>query len=271
MTFSPPLQDMVEKYYFCTTKKIQMKILPIISLLMLSVFILGCNTKPKVNESDYVSLEELVNEKKAMASTETGDFHEVIAKEVLQANSYTYVNVDEGDKSYWIAVTSQNIEVGKTYYHSGGLSQENFKSKDLDRVFENLLLVSEISDKPVKSNISPGASKRKEPSSNTPTPEESAQFSKGVSLSDIFANPEKYSGKTITVHGRCIKVNNQIMGKNWVHLHDGTTEASKDLTITTQDNVIVGSSIIMEGKIILNKDFGSGYKYDIIMEEAHLK
>ena len=70
--------------------------------------------------------------------------------------------------------------------------------------------------------------------------------------------------------GKCVKVNPMIMGRNWIHLQDGSGD-NLDLTITTTENIPVGHVITLEGTIALNKDFGAGYKYDIIMEEAVLQ
>ncbi|MBK6783998.1 MAG: hypothetical protein IPG79_09650 [Saprospiraceae bacterium] len=91
-----------------------------------------------------------------------------------------------------------------------------------------------------------------------------------VSLKNLFADPKKYDGKIITVSGEITKVNNGIMGRNWVHMNDGSKNNGKniDLTITTQMNIPVGAKVALSGKIVLNKDFGAGYRYDVIMEEA---
>jgi hypothetical protein len=60
-----------------------------------------------------------------------------------------------------------------------------------------------------------------------------------------------------------------IMGKNWIHVQDGTEAAGNyDLTVTTQGTAKVGDVVVVEGGISLNKDFGAGYKYDVIMEDA---
>lgn len=61
-----------------------------------------------------------------------------------------------------------------------------------------------------------------------------------------------------------------LMGRNWIHIEDGSKTGGKplDLTITTNLNILMGSKIVMTGKIALNKDFGAGYRYDIIMEDA---
>ncbi|MEZ5059187.1 MAG: hypothetical protein R2879_19300 [Saprospiraceae bacterium] len=70
--------------------------------------------------------------------------------------------------------------------------------------------------------------------------------------------------------GKVVKINPMIMGRNWVHLIDASVEEA-DLTITTQEPVPVGAIVSLEGTIALDKDFGAGYRYDIIMENAELK
>jgi hypothetical protein len=62
------------------------------------------------------------------------------------------------------------------------------------------------------------------------------------------------------------------MDRNWVHLQDGTSDSgSFDLTVTTEEEVNVGDVLTFEGKIKLDKDFGAGYSYEVIMEQAKLK
>ena len=91
----------------------------------------------------------------------------------------------------------------------------------------------------------------------------------GVKLSELFANMGNYAGKKAKVTGQVIKFSPEIMNKNWVHLQDGTeANGSYDLTITTMDTVEVGKIVTFEGVIAVDKDFGYGYKYDVLLEEA---
>nr|MBP8943114.1 hypothetical protein [Saprospiraceae bacterium] len=95
-----------------------------------------------------------------------------------------------------------------------------------------------------------------------------------TTLAELFKNPEKFEGKTIKVQGQCVKLNRMILNKNWLHIQDNTTNKDGqkyDLTITTLDEVQLGDIVIFEGKLALNKDFGAGYKYDVILEESKLK
>ena len=90
-----------------------------------------------------------------------------------------------------------------------------------------------------------------------------------IKISELLANKKTYSGKTVKVTGQVTKYNPQIMGKNWIHIQDGSEfQGGFDLTITTAQSVTVGSTITFEGRIVLDKDFGYGYFYTVLMEEG---
>jgi len=86
--------------------------------------------------------------------------------------------------------------------------------------------------------------------------------------SDIYM--KEYEGKEFEIRGIVTKVNKEIMGKNWVHLQDGTSkDGAFDLTITTQDLPKINDEVTFKGTVTLEKDFGAGYYYDVIMEDAN--
>lgn len=90
-----------------------------------------------------------------------------------------------------------------------------------------------------------------------------------IKISDLLENKKTYSGKTIKVTGKVTKYNPEIMGKNWIHIQDGSEfQGAFDLTITTDQKITVGEIITFEGKIVLDKDFGYGYFYNVLMEDA---
>ncbi len=199
--------------------------------------------------------------------------HKVKLKEFLQTNNYTYLLVSENGKEQWLAVPLMEAKVGLTYYYKGGMEMNNFISKELDREFESVMFLGKVSRSPVHEETenmltaSHSASMKKDAKMklNIDQPE-------GVlTIAELFANKEKYEGKTIKVKGQVTKFNAQIMDKNWIHIQDGTEyDGLFDLTVTSTANAKVGDIINLKGKIVLNKDFGYGYKYDIIMEEAVL-
>lgn len=94
----------------------------------------------------------------------------------------------------------------------------------------------------------------------------------GQTIAEVFADKDQLEGKTVVVRGKVVKVNANIMGKNWLHLRDGSgEEGSNDLTITTTGVLpTVGDTVVVTGPLGLNRDFGMGYKYPVIIEDGEV-
>jgi hypothetical protein len=93
----------------------------------------------------------------------------------------------------------------------------------------------------------------------------------GLSISSIYLKSKDLNGKPVKVRGQVVKVNNEVMDRNWVHIQDGTSgNGEYDLTITTLDQVMKGDIVTFEGTLNLDRDFGAGYVYAVILEDAKL-
>ena len=248
------------------------KILICAVIVLLAV---GCNRGPKVITAKETTTEESTG----IFSTEDidthihdqpqpmmdEDMHSVVILEVLPTIRYVYLRVKEGQEEFWIATNKLEVAVGKTYFYRGGLLKTNFESKEHNRVFDKMYLVSSFVEAdhgnkstPVRSDLS-----------TTTTANDIADVKGSVRIADLVANPEKYDGKIIQITGRCVKINPNIMGRHWVHLKDGSKD-DFDLVITSHIAIPEGHTVTMTGKVTLNKDFGSGYQYDILLEEGEL-
>ena len=197
--------------------------------------------------------------------------HKIKVEEVIQTTSYTYLLAEENGNSRWIAVSSMDTKEGDILYYNNGLEMVDFNSRELNRVFPNLLLVQIISDgkseMPIRKTVSNNSNNVKK---GVPiTTKKDAEYVGIVTLNELFSNTQKYSGKVIEIKGKVVKFNPSIMGKNWIHIVDDN--GKNDLTITTQDVVELNNIVNFKGIITLNKDFGAGYKYAVIMEEGELK
>lgn len=192
--------------------------------------------------------------------------HSVQVVEVIQTNSYTYLQVLENNEKIWIAVAAREAKPGDVLYYTDALEMRDFSSKELNRTFALIYFVQDPSDSPdVGKAIFPAGKK----STERITGIEIEHIEGGINLSTLFDNKNDFRNKSVKIRGIVVKVNKNIMGKNWVHIQDGTgSDDLYDLTITTMDNIEVGNIATFEGKIALEKDFGAGYAYDIIMEEA---
>jgi hypothetical protein len=203
------------------------------------------------------------------AVKENTNSHQVTVKEVLNANAYTYLLVTEGEKEFWIAVPKSDVKVGKTYTYEGGMEMKKFESKDLKRTFDSVFFVEGLIDPDAPAATETAIS----PKNIIP---DTAKLSKGItlakgaiSLHDLFSGRDKLEGKTVILTGKVIKFMPDIMSKNWIHLQDGTSyNGFNDITITSLAKVKVDEIVTLKGTVVLNKDLGSGYKYDILIEDA---
>ncbi len=192
--------------------------------------------------------------------------HAVTVIDVIQTTNYTYMEVLENDGKYWIAVTARDAKPGDVIYFTDFLEMKDFESKELGRTFRLVYFVQDPSDTP--------ASKQQPASMGKPVNErvqgiEIEHVEGSLTIAGIFADKAGLKGETVKIRGLVVKVNDNIMGKNWVHLQDGTgDEGNYDLTVTTMEVLEVGSIATFEGKIEVDKDFGAGYSYDVIMEDA---
>ena len=95
----------------------------------------------------------------------------------------------------------------------------------------------------------------------------------GKTVAEVFAEKDQLGGQAVTVRGKVVKTNANIMGKNWLHVRDGSgAEGTNDLTVTTAAHLPgVGDTVLVTGQVSLNKDFGMGYAYDVIVEDAEVK
>ncbi|MCK9449054.1 MAG: hypothetical protein M0Q41_08765 [Bacteroidales bacterium] len=199
----------------------------------------------------------------------------IIADEVLQTNSYTYVLAGEKNLQYWIAINKADINKGKTYYYSESMEVHNFHSKELNQTFESILFVGNLSSQPIPaSNRTESVLPSMGSSSGTPflpriKTDTLNRVDGSLSLAELYEHRHELEGTTIKVVGEVMKYNPAIMGRNWVHIQDGTgKESFFDLTVTTHDMVSVGDIVLFEGVLTLGKDLGSGYYYEIILEDA---
>ena len=193
--------------------------------------------------------------------------HSVKVLETLPTDKYVYLYVEEGDEKFWIATTKKEVEIGETYYYKNGILKTNFESKEHNRVFDKVYLVS---------NIVPANHGGEQNNSSTPSfvieqnnDTQKIEKEGSIKISELVKNKEKYNGKEVQISGRCTKINPNIMNRNWIHLKDGSMD-DFDLVITSDLAVPEGHIVTMKGTVVLDKDFGAGYKYDLIIENGKI-
>jgi len=222
------------------------------------------------------------NAKKTETST-ASEIHKGIVQEVLHVREYSYIRVLEDGQEKWLAAPITNVEKGGTYYYSKTMEMNNFESKELNKSFETIYFIDKISTSEADAKMPLIANPHPLPmvpgqevtSANTPKPaidKKEVNVNKAentINLAELFKNKDTYNNKVVRVRGEVTKYNPAIMNVNWLHVQDGTEfNGEFDLTATTTSTVQVGDVVTLEGKVTLNKDFGAGYVYAIIIENA---
>jgi len=224
-------------------------------ILLAGIIVLAASCKPKNTADENLA----------------PNVHKVTAEEVIQTSNYTYIRVSEKGNENWLAIVKQEVEKGKSYYYVPGIEMNNFVSKELKRTFPSILFVDKFSDQPITAKITLADSLK---GKQAPVAKEGIKVEPakgGITIAELFANKESYAGKTVKIRGEVVKYTADIMKMNWVHIQDGTRSGdSFDLTVTTNDVTKVGDVVTFEGTVSLKKDFGAGYYYEVIVENAKL-
>ena len=149
----------------------------------------------------------------------------------------------------------------------------DFNSKELDMTFASVIFLEGVYSSEASLLSGDGRSGSPQITNSTSSAIDSIiePAEGGITLAELMANKSNYAGKKVKLKGKVVKYNAGIMGKNWLHLQDGTSNADEnDITVTTNMTVNVGDIITAEGVIAIDKDFGAGYLYSILMEDAEL-
>ncbi len=216
----------------------------------------------------------------AATATDPNSFTGTVA-ETMNAGGYTYVRLQApGKDDVWAAAREFPTKAGERLTVTLSTPMENFESKTLKRTFPLVYFVPDVTrdgqriGEPVAGGDgTPALMASHAPASVATTVEPLAPPPDGISIEQLWAKRSALGGRQVTVRGKVVKVNAQILGRNWVHLQDGSGSAgdgTNDLTITTGESVKVGDVITVTGVLAIDKDFGAGYKYGAIVEEVKL-
>jgi len=224
--------------------------------------------------------------------------------ETMNAASYTYARVQTPTGEKWIAGPQTTVKVGDTVTWPLGNEMKDFASKTLGRTFDSIAFVGRIAvgtaaaagagaapgaAAGATAGAAPSAAPGTAPdaaseaaavaaphaalsgkSAAGPEVKDVAKAEGGMTIAEIYDGRAKLEGKEVAVRGKVVKFNAGIMGRNWIHLQDGSRSAAGDfdLTVTGNGNAAVGDTVVVRGKVVLNKDFGFNYRYETMIEDA---
>jgi len=196
--------------------------------------------------------------------------------ETMSAAGYTYLRVKTEDGEIWAAGPQTVLAVGERVNLGAGALMPAFESKALERTFDEIFFVSAIevvgrSDAAGSTAAMPAGHPSVKPTAAVAAG--SLQKAEGGStIAELFARRGELAGQKVLVRGKVVKFTANIMGRNWIHLQDGTGDAdSNDLTVTTADAASIGDVVVVQGTAAVDKDFGAGYHYALIVEQASVQ
>ncbi len=218
--------------------------------------------------------------------------------ETMNAAGYTYMLIESENGQKWIAIPETSVKKGSTVNYVDGMIMKNFKSTSLNRTFDSIVfspgLAGATGKTPHKtvadSSFAAAVKAEKTMAPSSPPMEtsggsavaivpfeeiaiEKSPADNGYSVEEIFKQAKTLNGQKIQIHAKVVKFSPNIMGRNWVHLQDGTgnpMQNTHDLVVTTSEIVELHSTVNLEGVLAAKKDFGAGYKYDALIENASL-
>jgi len=209
--------------------------------------------------------------------------------EVLDVDTYTYLRLKTANGEVWAAVNkSPGVKKGAVVTIHDPAMMANFESKALKRTFPEIVfgtlgVATASAPAPATVAASPhsggaalgqihgDASK----SADVPAVKVAKADGPGArTVAEVNANRLALKDKPVTIRAQVVKVNANVMGKNWVHLRDGSgsaADSSNDLLVTSKDEPKVGDVVLAKGTVKTDVDLGSGYAYKVLVENATLQ
>jgi hypothetical protein len=181
--------------------------------------------------------------------------------EVQDVDSYTYLRLKTKDGETWAAVNKTPLSKGAQVTIENTMVMKNFESKSLKKTFPAIVF----------GTLGGGAAQRMD----TEMAAAHSGFSKAPEAGSVKV--PKASGpnaRTVSEIVTGVKYNAAIMGKNWVHIRDGSgssADKTDDVLVTTKSETKVGDVVLVKGVVHTDMDLGSGYAYKVLIEEATLE
>lgn len=206
--------------------------------------------------------------------------------ETMNVASYTYLELEDKGRKTWYAVPVTKVAPGETLTVRPAFEMTNFRSRELNRTFDRIyfsdgLVTADNGARAAALKKAHAAAQQggSDPHAAAAEPikeikVEKASGPNAYTVAELYQKRDQLDKQGVDVRAQVVKVSKGVMGKNWLHLRDGSGNAAardNDLVATTEDDAAVGQVIDIHGVVYKDKDFGAGYKYTLIMEEATIK
>jgi DNA/RNA endonuclease YhcR with UshA esterase domain len=198
--------------------------------------------------------------------------------EVKDVESYTYLRLKTKDGEVWAAVTKASVKKGEQVTIENSMVMTNFESKSLKKTFDKIVFGNLGGSGAKPAAAAPGMAVASAMTAKAPEAADvkvpKATGPDARTVAEVATKRTELKDKTVLVRGKVVKYNEGVMGKNWVHLRDGSgtaSDGSNDLLVTTMDKTKLGEIVSAKGVVRLDKDFGAGYAYKVLVEDGKLQ
>ena len=201
--------------------------------------------------------------------------------ENMNSGGYTYVFIETAQDQRWVAAMDTSVQVGDIVQTDQGMPMAQFESKTLNRTFEVVYFVGALQN--LSAPVAPdgqasGAMPPDHPTMDATDQAKAADIEvetlePGQNIANVYANKEAMDGQQVSLRGKVVKYNSNILGWNFIHIQDGSGDAADgnhDLTVTSKSETAVGETVVLTGTIVLDKDFGAGYNFPVLLEDASI-
>ena len=201
--------------------------------------------------------------------------------ETMNSGGYTYVFMDTGQDQRWIAAMETQVQVGDVVQSDQGMAMNGFTSKTLNCTVNVVYFVGGLQN--LSGSAQPTAQASGEMLAGHPdisgggqaasAVAEIAAYEDGKDIAYVYANKDALAGESVTLRGKVVKYNSGILGWNFIHIQDGSGDAgagNNDLIVTSKAETAVGDVVVLSGTIVLDKEFGAGYSYPVLLEDASI-
>lgn len=200
-----------------------------------------------------------------------------LAGTVLEAKDvgqYTYLRLKTKEGEVWAAVTSAPVKVGAEVDIVDPQPMANFRSNALNRTFDRIVFGTVTARGGHTAAPTDIGAMHAAASKGSAVPSVKIEKAKGPNaqtVAGIVTGATSLKDKPVLVRGQVVKFNADVMGKNWLHLRDGTgsaTDGSNDVLVVTGSTANIGDVVMVSGTVKTDRNFGSGYTYKVLVEDA---
>lgn len=195
--------------------------------------------------------------------------------EIKDVESYSYLRLKTKDGETWAAVARAPLKKGAQVAIENAMVMTNFESKALKRTFPTIVFGNLAGDMPSAGEMAKAhGGVQPKAADIADVKVEKAAGADARTVAEVVTKGAELKDKSVSVRAKVVKFSPGIMGKNWVHLRDGSGSAndnSNDLLVTTNDTTQVGAVVVAKGTVRTDKDFGAGYAYKVLVEDAKLQ